>query len=294
MAVIEIQAKTMLASVNDPDGIFGMRYNMNLYRGCQHQCIYCDSRSACYGIENFHDIQVKINALELLQKELPRKRTKGTIGTGSMNDPYMPVEKQYNLTGRSLELFARYGFGVHINTKSDLVLRDADLLLDLAYTHASVCFSISTADDELGRKVEPGASLVSARYQAMKQLAGRGILVGVSMMPILPFLEDTPENITAIVERAMDCGARFIIPWFGMSLRDQQREYYYAQLDRLFPGVRQKYERAYGQRYGCSARNANQLAAVFQALRERYHLGDRVPYYRAAGKNGQLSLFSLE
>jgi DNA repair photolyase len=291
MAVIEIQAKTMLAHIREPDGIFGMRYNMNLYRGCQHQCIYCDSRSECYGIENFHDIQVKVNAIELLKNELPRKRVKGTIGTGSMNDPYMPVEKHYNLTGRSLALFARYAFGVHINTKSDLILRDTDLLLDLTRTHASVCFSISTADDELGRKLEPAAPLVSARYAAMKQLAQRGILVGVSMMPILPFLEDTPENITAIVEKAVECGARFIVPWFGMSMRDRQRAYYYVQLDRLFPGLRQKYERAFGSQYGCPARNAKQLADVFEELRARYHLGDRVPYYRPSGSQNQLSLF---
>jgi DNA repair photolyase len=291
MAVIEIRAKTMLASVREPDGIFGMRYNMNLYRGCQHQCIYCDSRSQCYGIENFHDIQVKINALELLEDELPRKRTKGTVGTGSMNDPYMPVEKHYNLTGRSLALFARFGFGVHINTKSDLILRDADLLVDLSRTHASVCFSITTADDELGRKVEPAAAPVSARYRAMEQLAKRGVLVGVSMMPILPFLEDNPENITAIVQRAAECGAQFVIPWFGMSMRDRQRAYYYEQLDRLFPELREKYERAYGERYECPARGARQLASLFEALRERYHLSDRVPYYRPAENPGQLSLF---
>ena len=139
MAIIEIQAKTMLASITHPDPIFGMRYNMNLYRGCQHQCIYCDSRSECYQIENFnHDVLVKVNAIELLEKELPRKRVKGVIGTGSMNDPYMPLEKRYNLTGRALQLIGRHAFGVHVITKSDLVLRDLDVLSEIQRVHALV------------------------------------------------------------------------------------------------------------------------------------------------------------
>jgi len=290
MAIIEIQAKTMLAHVRQPDGIFGMCYNMNLYRGCQHQCIYCDSRSECYGIENFADILVKVNALELLEKELPRKRVKGKVGTGSMNDPYMPVEKHYDLTGRSLDLFSRYGFGVHINTKSSLVLRDVVRLQALGPDRASVCFSITTANDELGRKVEPGAAPVSERYRAMQALADQDIAVGVSMMPILPFLEDSLENITAIVERAVESGARFIVPWFGMSMRDRQREYYYAQLDKLFPGLRQKYEEAYGMRYECPARQADRLRARFDELCAHYNLKTKVPRWPSV-KEQQLSLF---
>lgn len=292
MAVIEIQAKTLLAHIKQPDGIFGIKYNMNLYRGCQHQCIYCDSRSECYGIENFQDILVKVNALDLLQKELLRKRVKGKIGTGSMNDPYMPVEKQYNLTGRALEIIARSGFGVSVITKSSLVLRDSAVLAAMDRGRASVCFSVSTADDDLGRKVEPGAALVSQRYQAMKALAKQGVMVGVSMMPILPFLEDTPENITAIVERAAENGASFVVPWFGMSMRDRQREYYYIQLDRLFPGLREKYEKAFGLHYECPARWADRLVARFHELCERYQLATSVPPYpEAAPAVGQLALF---
>ncbi len=292
MAVIEIQAKTMLATIPHPDGIFGMKYNMNLYRGCQHQCIYCDSRSACYEIENFnHDVLVKANALELLEKELPRKRIKGVVGTGSMNDPYMPVEKQYRLTRQALELIARFGFGVHVNTKSDLVLRDVDLLQTIGRLHATVCFSISTADDELARKIEPGAPVSSERFRAMRALADSGIAVGVCMMPILPFLEDTSENIGAIVERAVENGGSFILPWFGMSLRDRQREYYYAELDRLFPGLRARYERAFGERYECPARNAKALAEKFNEQCERYELGTKVPVKMSQEKPKQLSLF---
>ncbi len=290
MAVIEIQAKTMLAHIKQPDDIFAIKYNMNLYRGCQHQCIYCDSRSECYGIENFADILVKVNAIDLLDQELPRKRVKGTIGTGSMNDPYMPIEKRYCLTRRALERIARYGFGVHVITKSDLVLRDLDLLREIRRVHALVSFTITTTDDALARKLEPGAPPPSARLRAMQTLAQQGILTGVSMMPILPFLEDSLENVIAIVEGAVESGAAYIVPWFGMSMRDRQRDYYYTQLDRLFPGLRQKYERRFGERYECPANHADQLCARFQQLCQQHHLAAVAPPFPTKPKPQQLSL----
>ncbi|MCJ7717941.1 MAG: radical SAM protein, partial [Anaerolineales bacterium] len=187
----EITAKTILNHVKQPDPWFGLKYNMNLYRGCQHQCIYCDSRSDCYRIEDFSKIQVKTNALELLEDVLPRKRIRGTIGFGSMNDPYMPVEREYRLTGKSLEIISTHEFPVHILTKSDLVLRDIDLLKEINGVYTAVSFTITTADDELARILEPGAPLPSLRFQAMRELADAGILTGVTMMPILPFLEDS-------------------------------------------------------------------------------------------------------
>ena len=155
----EIQAKTLLAYVKQPDDWFGLKYNMNLYRGCQHRCIYCDSRSECYQIEHFdRDVLVKVNAIELLRKALAGKRIKGTIGTGSMNDPYMPVERYFNLTGQALEVIAEFRFPVHIITKSDLVLRDLDTLRTInTATLAMVSFTITTADDALARKLEPAA-----------------------------------------------------------------------------------------------------------------------------------------
>ena len=291
MAVIEIQAKTMLAHIREPDDLFGLKYNMNLYRGCQHQCIYCDSRSACYEIENFnHDVLVKANALELLEKELPRKRVKGAVGTGSMNDPYMPLEERYGLTRGALVLIARYGFGVHVLTKSDLVLRDIDLLQKISRVGAAVGFSISTTDDDLGKKLEHGAPPPSARFNAMRVLNEQGIRAGTIMMPVLPFLQDTPENIRAVVEQTAAYGGRFIVPWFGMSLRDRQREYYYQKLDLLFPGLRQQYERAFGDRYGCSTRNPKQLANLFYSLCQQYGLDTRIPNNAKNQKAEQLSL----
>jgi DNA repair photolyase len=168
---VEIFAKTLLATVKQPDPWFGLKYNMNLYRGCQHQCIYCDSRSECYQIEDFAEIQVKVNALEKLSDEIRRKRVKGTIGTGSMNDPYMPIEAERNLTRGALQIIAAAKFPVHIITKSDLVLRDLDILKEISQVYAAVSFTITSADDSLAKKLEPGAPVSSRRFAALKTLA---------------------------------------------------------------------------------------------------------------------------
>ncbi len=275
----EIHAKTILNSVKQPDTWFGLKYNMNLYRGCQHQCIYCDSRSDCYRIENFADIHVKVNAIDLLADALPRKRVRGTIGTGSMNDPYMPIEKKYNLTGQALQVIAQHQFPIHIITKSDLVLRDLQTLREINRVYAAVSFTITTTDDALAKKLEPGASSPSARYRAMKTLSDNGIHTGVTMMPILPFIEDNEENIAQIVTRAHESGASYILPWFGMTLRAGSREYYYDKLDRHFPGVRQQYVRQFGGRYECNAPNWRKLGDVFGKLVYKYRLATRMPLF---------------
>ena len=265
MTIHMIQAKSLLNPVKQPDTWFGLKYNMNLYRGCQHRCIYCDSRSQCYRIDRFdQDILVKANAPELLRSELARKRVKGTIGTGSMNDPYMPLEKKLNLTRRALEIIATFRFPVHVITKSDLVLRDADVLQQIGQIYAAVSFTITTANDDLGKQVEPGAPLPSARFHALQKLAERGIYAGVTLMPVLPFLQDDPQNIRAIVRRAADSGAQYIIASFGVTLRDRQRAYFYNELDRRFPGVKQQYVRSFGEQYFAPARQMAQLTAVFQ------------------------------
>ena len=174
--ISEVLAKGILNHIKQPDDWFGLKYNMNLYRGCQHRCIYCDSRSECYQIENFdREVRVKVNAVDLLADALPRKRLRGTIGTGSMNDPYMPVEKQVNLTGRALTVIAENRFPVHILTKSDLVLKDLDTIKQINEVFAAVSFTVTTADDMLGKILEPGAPEVSRRFKAMKILADAGI-----------------------------------------------------------------------------------------------------------------------
>jgi DNA repair photolyase len=284
----EIQAKTLLSTVKGDDPVFGLKYNLNLYRGCEHQCIYCDSRSECYGIEEFRDVLVKVNAIELLRKELATKRIKGTVGFGSMSDPYTRAELKYNLTRQALEVLAQRAFPAHLITKSDLIVRDLDLLAEVNRVHCSVCFTITTTDDDLARKIEPGAPSSSARFAAMRKLAERGIHAGVTLMPVLPFLEDSPENIIAIVAKTAAQGGTFIIPWFGMSLRDRQRAYYYDQLDRLFPGLREKYEKRYGDRYSAAAPNARALERTFQEACAKYGLATCVKRYQPAR---QLSLW---
>jgi DNA repair photolyase len=292
----EIQAKTLLATHTHADGLFGIRYTMNLYRGCQHQCIYCDSRSECYQIEDFnHDVLVKANALECLERELASKRIIGVIGTGSMNDPYMPLEARLNLTGRALGIIAAHGFPVHVITKSDLVLRDVEVLRDIARVYAAVSITITSADDGLARKVEPGAPPSSARFAALHALNKAGIYAGVTMMPILPWIEDSEANIRTLVEQAHDAGARYILPGFGMTLRDRQRRYYYASLDQHFPGLRAHYERRFGERYEASANDAQHLSQVFHEQCERYGIATRMnlftPIPKPRRKQGQLALF---
>jgi len=292
----DIQAKTLLARVKGPDDWFGLYYNFNLYRGCQHQCIYCDSRSECYQIENFNqDVLVKANAIELLRKELDGKRVTGTIGSGSMNDPYMPLEAEKQLTRRALETIAEFHFPVHIITKSDLVLRDVDLLERINQVYAAVTFTITTADDALARILEPGAPSPSRRLAAMRSLSEKGILTGVTLMPVLPFIEDNEENIIHILTLAHQNGSAYILPAFGMTLRDRQRAYYYAKLDKYFPGLHSRYEKSFGERYSARAQNHNRLEKVFAALCREFGIATKMPVFvpqkRGREPAGQPSLF---
>jgi DNA repair photolyase len=287
----EIQAKVLLSSTAHPDTIFGCRYNMNLYRGCQHRCIYCDSRSECYQIDRFDDeVLVKANAIELLRDELSRKRIRGPIGLGSMNDPYMPLEAHLNLAGRALAVIAEFAFPIHIITKSALVLKDLDTLLKIARTYASVSFTITTTDDDLAAKIEPGASRPSDRLAAMKVLADHGIQTGTTMMPVLPFIEDTEENITALVAQTAAAGGSYIIPGLGVTTRDRQRAYFYARLDEHFPGVRDRYERTFGNRYECPSPRARTLWPLFEEACRRHGIATRIPLYAPQAAR-QLPLF---
>lgn len=274
-----ITAKTLLGSVRQPEPWFGIKYNMNLYRGCQHGCIYCDTRSECYGIDDLEDVAVKTNALELLDTELTRKRIKGAIGLGSMNDCYQPIEAELGMTRQALEIICRHGFPVHILTKSDLVVRDLDRLACISRTYAAVSFTITTADDALAAKVEPNAPSPSRRLAAMKQCSGAGLLTGAMLMPVLPFLEDSAENILGVIRGVHRAGGKYIVAAFGMTLRDRQRDYYYRQLDLRFPGLRERYIRTYGESYSASARDAGHLEAAFRDECAKLGIAARIPLY---------------
>ena len=275
-----IIAKTLLGSVRQPEPWFGLKYNMNLYRGCQHGCIYCDTRSECYGIDNLEDVAVKANALELLETELDRKQIKGVIGFGSMNDCYQPIEAELGMTRRALEIILRHGFPVHILTKSDLVVRDLDLLTQISRTYAAVSFTITTVDDALAARVEPNAPSPARRLAAMRQCSEASLLSGAMLMPVLPFVEDSVENVLGVVHGVHQAGGRYIVAAFGMTLRDRQREYYYHQLDRWFPGLRERYLRAYGEKYSARAANAPRLEAAFREECARLGIATRIPLYQ--------------
>ncbi len=293
--IIEIHARTLLSSHKEPDPWFQIKYGLNIYRGCEHQCIYCDSRSLCYGIADFRDVLVKVNAIERLRDELPRKRIVGIVGTGAMSDPYTFAERRYNLTGQALQVLAEEGFPVHITTKSDMVVKDLDTLVAISRERAIVSFTLTTADDALAAKVEPLAPAPSRRLAAMARLAAAGVEVGVTLMPVLPFIEDEPEAIRTIVRRAADAGARYVLAAMGTTMREGSRDWFYARLDESFPGLRARYERTYGLRYECPSPRAEELWAAFHDERARCGLADHIAPYalhprraRAAGE--QLAL----
>jgi DNA repair photolyase len=276
-----IQAKTILSSVKPgTDNFFGLRYNMNLYRGCQHGCIYCDSRSNCYQLGELSDIRLKENALELLEKELKSKKVKGTIGFGSMNDPYMPVETEQGLTRNALLLANKYGFPVHLITKSNLVVRDADILKSISKKYAAVSVTITTVDDALSKMLEPAAPISSQRFEAIKELSAKGIYTGITLMPVIPFITDFEENIKGIVQKAHESGAKYIIAFMGMTLREGQREYFYNKLDKLFPTMKERYIKTYGENYSCTVPNSNKLWQVFNNECNKYGIKTRMEFYK--------------
>lgn len=262
-----IPAKTIVSGYSGGSSWFGANYNMNIYKGCCHGCIYCDSRSECYGINDFDTIKAKENALMIIRNDLRRKVKTGVVAAGSMSDPYNPFEKELLLTRRALELINAFGFGAAIATKSVLVTRDIDILNDIKeHSPVLVKITVTAADDALSAKVEPGAPLSSERFEAVRRLSESGIFAGILMMPILPFIEDTEENILGIIEKARSAGARFIYPSFGMTLRQNQREWYFEKLNEIFPQRRlpEKYISRFGAGYSCSSPHAKDLWNIFR------------------------------
>jgi DNA repair photolyase len=274
-----ISAISILSRVKRDD-FFGLTYNMNLYRGCQHGCIYCDSRSNCYQLGDLSHIRYKENAILLLEKELARKRIKGTIGFGSMNDPYMPVEKKMGLTRKALELILKYSFPLHLITKSDLVLRDLELLKQISKIYAAISFTITSADDKLAGIIEPNAPSTSKRFEAIRILSENDIYCGITLMPILPFINDTLENITAIAEKAKESGASYIMPFMGLTLREGSREYFYSCIERDFPGLKNKYESIYRNKYVCHSPDSDSLYKKLYFLLERYGISTKMQFYQ--------------
>lgn len=286
-----IKVKTILSKIkNAPDNWFGTSYSMNLYRGCQHNCIYCDSRSKVYQIENFSDILVKENALELLEKELYKKRTKATIGFGSMNDPYMPIEKDLELTRRALLIIAKYRFPVHIITKSNLIVRDIDLLQKISLTYCCVSITITTPDDTISQQIEPDAPVSSIRFGAIKELNKNGIYCGLALMPVLPYLTDKKEHIFDLVKMAKNADAKFILFAPAVTLREGQREYFYEKLKKINPQLKEIYEGKAGNNYVFSPINVKELSNVFYEACKKFNIPLQPKFY-SEPKAEQLKLF---
>lgn len=247
-------------------GLLSSKNGMNLYRGCTHGCIYCDSRSKCYNFTHeFEDIEVKQNAPQLLEVALRRKRRPCMIGTGSMSDPYMHCEEQLQLTRRCLEIIDQYGFGIAIQTKSTRVLRDLDLLKSINQKAKSVVqMTLTTYDEELCKVLEPNVSTTKERVEALKVFRDNGIPTVVWLDPILPFINDTEENINGILDYCIEAKVHGILCFgMGLTLREGNREYFYAALDKHFPGLKEQYKKKYGYAYELNSDKNKELMKLF-------------------------------
>ena len=247
----------------------GGHFGMNIYRGCSHGCIYCDSRSKCYQFTHpFEDIEVKQNAPELLEAALRSKRKRVMIGTGAMSDPYMHCEEELQLTRKCLEIIRKYEFGVAIQTKSDRILRDIDLLDEI--NKASKCvvqMTLTTYDDDLCKKLEPNVCNTKRRIEVLKKMKEKGIPTIVWLTPILPFINDTRENVELILRECAGAGVKGIIDFgMGLTLREGDREYYYAALDKHFPGMKKKYIETYGNAYELPSPNSKELINLLRTF----------------------------
>ncbi len=279
-------------------GILSAGNGMNVYRGCTHGCIYCDSRSSCYQMKHeFEDIEVKENAPELLEAALKAKRKRCMIGTGAMCDPYLHAERELEITRRCLELISQYEFGAAVLTKSDLILRDIDLLEEInRKTKAVVQMTLTTADEALCRIVEPNVCTTRRRFEVLCEMRDRGIPTVIWFTPLLPFINDTEENLLAIMDYARRAGCFGIISFgMGLTLREGDREYYYAALDKHFPGLKQRYISRYGNSYELPSPDNERLMRLF--VRECRQSGieyrqDRIFHYmNEFPESEQLTLF---
>ena len=247
-------------------GILSVKNGMNLYRGCSHGCIYCDSRSKCYHMEHmFEDIEVKENAIELLESALKRKRQKCMIGTGSMTDPYIPLEMELGNVRKALSLIYEYGFGFTVITKSNRILRDIDLLQKInERTKCVVQMTLTTHDEELCKKIEPNVSTTRERFEVLRKMRDAGVPTVVWLSPILPYINDTKDNIMGILDMCIEAKVYGIICFgMGLTLRDGNREYFYEQLDKWFPNLKEKYMRQFGNQYVIDSPNNDKLMQLF-------------------------------
>ncbi|MCL2142300.1 MAG: radical SAM protein [Methanimicrococcus sp.] len=276
-----IPAKKMILPAASGSDLFGNTHTMNIYRGCSHGCIYCDSRSECYKSgrldDDFSEIYAKENALLLIEQELKARRKsspKMIIGTGSMSDPYNVCEAEFELTRSALSLFNKHKCGISVITKSALVTRDIDIYSEIqSHSPVNIGITITAARDDVCQKIEPNVSTTSDRLNAIKELADADIFSGIHMNPVLPKITDTIENVKTIIEKAAENNAKYVLCYgFGLTLRDGNREYYYENLDKHYPGLKEYYTKKYGMKYSCQCDSAKELFAVFKHECNRHNL----------------------
>lgn len=292
-----VKTRTIMTKSDQGEKWFGIDYHMNLYKGCSFGCIYCDSRSDCYHINNFDVVKTKVDALEILEAELSSKGYRGVVSFGTLSDPYNECEENMEITRNALKLINKYGFGVSIDTKSDLILRDVDLLKEIAEKNSVIIkISITTFDDDLAKKIEPNVPSSTRRFEVLKSLRKAGLYAGVLMTPVLPFLTDTEENIKAMVQKSHEVDAKFIYTKMGMNLRTNQRTYYYQKLEELYPGLSMDYEAVYGNKYICNSLQYRHLMELFLKLCHQKGILTEMEdiiadYKKTIPMNEQISLF---
>lgn len=289
----EKTAKSILSSEN----------GMNIYRGCTHGCIYCDARSSCYQMNHqFEDIEVKINAPELLEKALKSKRKKCMIGTGAMSDPYLHIEENLGLTRKCLEIIDYYGFGLSIQTKSDRILRDLDLLKSIhKKSKCVVQMTMTTYDEELCKIIEPHVCTTKRRAEVLNIMKEEGIPTICWLTPILPYINDTEENIEGILDYCIEAKVYGILYFdVGMTLRDGDRQYYYRKLDEHFPGLKNTYIKKFGSAYQVPSPKRKQLNELIKQQCSKNNivcntnqLFEYMHLYEDKQAGEQLSLFDL-
>ncbi len=292
-----VKTRTIMTKSDQGKKWFGIDYHMNLYKGCSFGCIYCDSRSDCYHINNFDEVKSKVDALEILENELSSKGLRGVVSFGTLSDPYNKEEEKMEITRNALKLILKYGFGVSIDTKSDLILRDIDLLKEIAKKNSVIIkISITTTDDGLARMIEPNVPSSTRRFEVLKKIREAGIFAGVLMTPVLPFLTDKEENIRSMVLKGKEAQANFIFTKMGMNLRTNQRAYYYQKIEELYPGLSSDYEAVYGNKYVCNSLQYRHMMELFLKLcHENEILTDMeeiiAAYKKVIPMNEQISLF---
>ncbi len=288
-----IPAKKLVTTTNGFNW-FGAKYNLNIYRGCNFGCIYCDSRSDCYQVNDFDEVKLKEDIEGKLEKELSTKRKTGIVGMGSMSDPYNSFEKKEEATRKALKIINKYKFGVNITTKSDLILRDIDILKKInQHSRVVISVTITTLDDDLAKKIEPGSPTTSRRFEVLKQLSDAGIYCGITFMPLIPFINDDLDNVLGIVEYGFRAGVNYIYPGFGVTQRDGQREFMYEHFDKLFPGLKEKFIKEFNYKY--HAYRENGIYEIFQKrcteLEIKTKMADIVEGAKEYVKEQQLCLF---